>query len=654
LDGLRALAVLAVLLYHLKTPWSALELSGGFFGVDVFFVLSGYLITSLLCSEWRGSSDISLSNFWLRRARRLLPAVIFLLAAVLLYALLFLPNEVASLRSDALASFAYVTNWYLIFHEQSYFESWGRPSLFQHLWSLAIEEQFYLIWPLLFAIGIRVLRPAGMLFATLCAALGATLLMAALYEPGVDPSRIYYGTDTRSAGLLIGSALAFVLPLSAAGTKREQSRLGNVLGLAGLAVLAYFVVAVDDSSALPYRGGFAVVSLGTAAVIASIVSSHSMASIALGGAALRTIGKRSYSIYLWHWPVFMLTRAELDVPFGGWPLVAMQLAIVAVLAEFSYRFVETPVRNGAMLGVWSRWRETLSAPALRSAGVSLAGASAVVFALAMIVALWRADAPASLSSSSSIGVDIPSRGIPVAAAPVEAAPNAATSATSELLATPGSTPTAASPATQTPARGSLHCTSSSEPGMPALCGTPTATAQPEAPSPVAEVVAPPRITAIGDSVMLGAAAQLSVGLGTNDIHAKVGMQASEGTELLRQLQTSGTLGDVVVVHLGNNGEFNGGQLSEMMEALKDAPLVIFVNLKVPRDWQENNNQMLAEDVGRYPNARLIDWYAQSEDQPQYFWDDGLHLRLEGSFVYTALILQQINADWPKLAAKTTS
>jgi len=154
--------------------------------------------------------------------------------------------------------------------------------------------------------------------------------------------------------------------------------------------------------------------------------------------------------------------------------------------------------------------------------------------------------------------------------------------------------------------------------------------------------------------MLGAAAQLSVGLGTNDIHAKVGMQASEGTELLRQLQTSGTLGDVVVVHLGNNGEFNGGQLSEMMEALKDAPLVIFVNLKVPRDWQENNNQMLAEDVGRYPNARLIDWYAQSEDQPQYFWDDGLHLRLEGSFVYTALILQQINADWPKLAAKTTS
>jgi peptidoglycan/LPS O-acetylase OafA/YrhL len=648
LDGLRAFAVLAVLLYHLDAPWSPLHLRGGFFGVDVFFVLSGYLITSILLSEWRRSTRVSLPNFWLRRARRLLPAVGFLLSAVLLYALVVLPHEVASLRRDALASFGYVTNWYLIYHHLSYFESWGRPSLFQHLWSLAIEEQFYLVWPLLFVIGMRFLRLPGLLFALLSAAIGATVLMAVLYQPGVDPSRIYYGTDTRSAGLLIGSALALVLPI-ASFAERRRAWWRDALGIAGLALLAYFFVRVGDGSALPYRGGFAIVSLATAAVIAATVSSRSRLGAVLGFQPLVWIGRRSYSIYLWHWPVFMLTRPGLDVSFGGWPLFVLRLAIVAALAEVSYRFVETPIRTGAALRAWHDLRERLGTLAVRRADVALAGVALALVAV-MVVALYRADAPASLSSSSSIGIDIPSGSVPDGQPQADAPPHVAAQTAPARETTPSSTPSAAAPADAT-ALATTRCASVYTPGHRAdACFSP-ASPTPTPGSAIAgqQVVAPPNVTAIGDSVMLGAAPQIAAALGTVDIHAKVGLQVSEGNDILRQLKAAGVLGDVVVIHLGTNGEFNGNQLAEMMEELKETKLVIFVNLKVPRDWQENNNHMLAYAVGRYPNARLIDWHAKSENEPDYFWDDRIHLRPEGALVYTGLILGEIRADWPLVA-----
>ena len=213
LDGLRALAVIAVLLYHAGPRWAP----GGFLGVEVFFVISGYLITSLLLAEWRQRGRIDLAAFWVGRARRLLPALYVLLVVTLAFAVLFLPEEVAGLRLDALAAVGYVTNWYLVLGQESYFEAVGRPSLLQHLWSLAIEEQFYLLWPLLFAagmsLGTRRWWRRRLLLAALAALVGAAasaLLMTVLYGTGVEPSRLYYGTDTRATGLLVGAALAYV------------------------------------------------------------------------------------------------------------------------------------------------------------------------------------------------------------------------------------------------------------------------------------------------------------------------------------------------------------------------------------------------------------------------------------------------------------
>jgi peptidoglycan/LPS O-acetylase OafA/YrhL len=361
LDGLRAFAVTAVLLYHAELPW----IRGGFLGVEVFFVISGYLITTLLLTEWHQQGRINIVGFWMRRARRLLPALYLLLVVTLAFAVVFLPGEVARLRDDALAAFAYVTNWYLILGEQSYFETTGRPSLLQHLWSLAVEEQFYVLWPLLLTVALwgvaaprrRWRRRRLALCIALAGAVGSALLMATLYQPGVDPSRVYYGTDTRVAGLLFGAALAFVwvpgrIPRWAGQIK---PLLLDIAGVVALGALVWFYLQLDQYQPFLFRGGFVLVALATAVVILVAVHPHThLGPHLLGWRPVRWIGVRSYSIYLWHWPVFMLTRPELDVPVTGLPLLALRLAATIVLADLSYRFVETPIRTGALGRAWRR------------------------------------------------------------------------------------------------------------------------------------------------------------------------------------------------------------------------------------------------------------------------------------------------------------
>ncbi|HWQ13290.1 MAG TPA: acyltransferase, partial [Roseiflexaceae bacterium] len=356
LDGLRALAVLGVLLYH-----AGLGLQGGFLGVETFFVLSGFLITSLLLAEWRQDGRVDIVRFWRRRARRLLPALILLLAGTWAFTLLALPEEAAELRDDTLAALGYVMNWRLVFSGRSYFDPLVRPPLLQHLWSLAVEEQFYLLWPPLFAAGMRYLRRAGLLLATLAGAAASAALMAALYDPGADPSRIYYGTDTRAAGLLLGASLALVwapghIPAAA------SRRVGLALDAAGLAALAALLAAyawLFEQHPLLYQGGFGLVAIATAVAVAA--ATHPQAQLLerlLGWRPLRWVGVRSYGIYLWHWPVFMVTRPEEDVPLDGLPLLALRFAAALGLAALSYRLVELPVRRGALARCWASLRAT--------------------------------------------------------------------------------------------------------------------------------------------------------------------------------------------------------------------------------------------------------------------------------------------------------
>jgi peptidoglycan/LPS O-acetylase OafA/YrhL len=582
LDGLRAFAVIAVLLYHAELPW----IRGGFLGVEVFFVISGYLITTLLLTEWHQQGRINLMGFWLRRARRLLPALYLLLVVTLAFAVVFLPGEVASLRDDALAAFGYVTNWYLILGEQSYFESVGRPSLLQHLWSLAVEEQFYVLWPLLLTVALWGVAPMKRgrrrhlaLFIALAGAAGSALLMAILYQPDVDPSRVYYGTDTRVAGLLFGAALAFVWApgQTSRWTGRTRPLLLDLAGLGALGALVWFYLRLDQYQPFLFQGGFALVALATSVVILVAVHPHTyLGPYLLGWRPLRWIGLRSYSIYLWHWPVFMLTRPELDVPITGLPLLALRLAATLVLADLSYRFVETPIRTGALGRAWRALREAQGARRWRL-GAYWSGAvgAGATFCVVLGLALAHAQPPAPPSYLSVESIH------------------------TEGLATPESETAPAADA-------------------------PSGTKDP--------------VTVVGDSVMLGAAGELERALGNPAFATDVGLQPMGVIEILKKRRTAGQLGEAVVVHAGNNVPFTTEQFDEMMVVLEDVPKVVIVNVKVPRSWEESNNEVLADGVRRYPDkAVLVDWHAASAGRPELFVEDGIHLQPEGQRDYADLI-----------------
>lgn len=641
LDGLRALAVIAVLLYHAGLTW----IPGGFLGVEVFFVISGYLITALLLAEWRRRGRVDLKAFWFRRARRLLPALYVLLVATLAFAVLFLPGEVARLRNEAFAALGYVTNWYLIFNHESYFEAAGRPSMFRHLWSLAVEEQFYLIWPALLAAGMTFFRRRAVLAYVLGGALLSVILMAFLYHPGADPSRLYYGTDTRASGLLVGAALAFVwvpemlkmgpmdVPEDRRHGLRKDRRRGNlrhrwgwavprlldVAGLLSLGTLVVLFLWINEFQAFLYRGGLALVGLTTALTILIVVHPRArLGTKVLEWRPLRWIGLRSYSIYLWHWPVFMVTRPQLDVPFDGVPLLALRLAATVLLADLSYRFVEVPIRRGALERAWNSLRES-EGRRRRQLGIRWAGG--LVVGLVFSVALGLAVVTAQPSAQPDY----------LASKELHKGGEAAQSPTGEkakaLEEAEGKDPkrqedSAVAGAEAAPAAGA-----------------------PSEPSGVAAQDL--RVSAIGDSVMLGASAPLERRIGkigtVQTLDAELGFQVSDVVGILRQRQVAGQLGEVVVVHVGNNGPLRTGDFDEIMRTLSGARKVVFVNVKVPRRWEGPNNEVLSEGVERYPNAILVDWYGFSHERPQLFWDDGMHLRPEGAQAYTGLILRTIRA-----------
>ena len=346
IDGLRAVAVAAVFLYHANLSW----MPGGFLGVDVFFVISGYLITSLLIAEFEDRGRIALGRFWAGRARRLLPALFALLAVCLAIGATLQRGKLIGLRGDALASIFYVANWRFIFSHESYFAQFGRPSLLRHLWSLAVEEQFYLLWPPLFLIGMRLLRRATLAALVALGAIGSTALMWALYRPGADTSRIFYGTDTRAAPLLIGVLLAFAWKPSAMpawDSARARRRL-DALSVVALAAVIYAFVTVHDYDQSIYRGGFLALALSAGLLLATIVHPASTLGHALARPVPRWLGERSYGIYLWHWPVLVFSRPGVDVHLPRGVLIPAQAAATVVLAAVSYRYIERPIRTGAL------------------------------------------------------------------------------------------------------------------------------------------------------------------------------------------------------------------------------------------------------------------------------------------------------------------
>ncbi|HET7017347.1 MAG TPA: acyltransferase family protein [Streptosporangiaceae bacterium] len=377
LDGLRALAVLAVIAYHEQFGWAP----GGNFGVGVFFTLSGFLITSILLEQQAKRGKILLGDFWLRRARRLLPALFVMLAVATAWITLADRSRLASLRGAVGAAAGYFSNWYLIANHQSYFSRFAPPAPLDHLWSLAVEEQFYLLWPLLLIVGLVLLRKKGsagsgggrgvswegppetprksaarwLILPTLLLTVMSIYAMAHFYTSSLDPTRVYEGTDTRAFGLLIGAMLAMAWPV---GRQIRPGRIGrtvaDVAGFAGLAVIFVMIWRVGEYSGFAYHGGLVLLSIATVGVVASTACPGTALGVALGWAPLRWIGARSYGIYLWHYPVIVLTTPVNTKP--DLLRAALQIAAAIGLAALSWRFIEEPIRHGAIERLWARAR----------------------------------------------------------------------------------------------------------------------------------------------------------------------------------------------------------------------------------------------------------------------------------------------------------
>jgi len=600
----RALAVIGVLLYHADLTW----ISGGFLGVDVFFVLSGFLITSLLLEEYDRSGRIDFRRFYLGRARRLLPALVLMLLVVSAVVAVFYRDAAAALRADLVASMLYVNNWWYVLNDASYFEFIGRPPLLKHLWSLAVEEQFYLVWPLLAFVAMRRAGRRGVRLLAILMAAASTAWMIYLsvtngFPDYADPSRVYFGTDAHAMGLLVGAALATAWRPGRlrADIPAVARTLITVTGVAALLTVIGFFLFVGEFTPWMYqRGGFLMLALVVALLIAMATHPASPLGRWMGTQPWRYLGQRSYGLYLWHWPIFMVTRPTLDLPLDGIPLLLLRLGLTVGIAELSYRYVEMPIRRGAITRWIQRWRAATGQARQRMTQQGAAIVSALTAAVvAIAVSLALAPAP---SAQEALPADV--------AEAIGIADGGPTEVTlddpdpSSTPATPGASPT--------------------KPSKVVDDGTPGANAN-------------GRVSAIGDSVMLGARETLKEVVPGTKVDAAVSRFPGAFIGKLKRYTKQNKLAPTVVLHAGTNGVMPEAMLREMLDILKDTPRVVVLTTNMPRSWRAPNNKVIKAVVPDYPNTVLVDWYAASSEHPEWFASDGIHLTPKGARAYAKLI-----------------
>jgi peptidoglycan/LPS O-acetylase OafA/YrhL len=385
IDGLRAIAVTAVIFYHLGFQW----IPGGFLGVDLFFVISGYVITRLLLDSIARSGGLDLRGFYKARARRLLPPMIFMIVVTAFYVSIWAQDSVKRFLTDIPFSLSGLMNWWLVYKEQDYFEAIGRPPLLQHTWSLAVESQFYLIWPVLLLLILKRFGKKVIPIAALAIALfsGTALFLVSLQLDATSTvSHVYFGTDTHSIGLFLGAALAVSwIPqnFKSEVSNRAQNFI-DFIGVFGLVGILGSFLLIDASSPTAYKIAFPLAAIFGAAIITSIVHPASRFAPILQNRVLLWIGERSYAIYLWHWVIFQITRPRVDIDGQDWALIALRILVVLALADISLKLVELPIRSGKV-EYWFKGMKYRTAPVRKRQKIAvIASISALVVSLSAL------------------------------------------------------------------------------------------------------------------------------------------------------------------------------------------------------------------------------------------------------------------------------
>ena len=641
LDGIRALAVVCVILFHLSFPGAG----GGMLGVGVFFTLSGYLITDLLLDRWRRRGDFGLRNFWLRRARRLLPALFVMLAVVSVCVAVFDASQLGGTRRQVIAAIGYFNNWSTIAQNGSYFARFATPLPLDHLWSLAIEEQFYLVWPWLLLLGIRFVRGRGRLaLPVLAGAAASAIAMGLLYHPGYDPTRVYEGTDTRAFALLIGAALAFVLPLNGRfgeGARRpapaDVRNILDTLGIVGFVCVIALVFGTDSFTSFLYPWGFLLLSLATVAMIVAALEPTSRVGAALSWEPLRWVGVRSYGIYLWQWPIIALaSRNQTGFSFIR---ALLEVAATVVVAMLSWRYIEEPVRQGALGRLWKQARAGAANFDARPRAVELSTAAAVA-SLLVIVGLTGGLPVASSTIGSAKGRLL--RKVPKASVQADGA-RARTRRVASVL--PALT-------TQTSGRSSCQSVvyigdSTSEGSVssdylpnpaqrlgPQLADVGATTTYPEisgARSIVELFEGQPNAQMVAQQhIQDGFRGCWIIAMGTNDVdNINTGSNVGPAERIGRMMQT-----------------LHGQQVMwiDAVTLVKSGPYA--------EDGMLRWNRALGAACQKYSNMRVFDWASWAK--PSFFIPDGIHYYTPGYIARTHLIAKALAAAFPYRSAPSPS
>ena len=609
LDGIRAIAVIMVLAYHLKLAL----FKSGFLGVTVFFVLSGYLITGILISEVEEEGTIDLKNFWLRRIRRLVPAVMSM--AVVIIFVSAVVNRIIFTKGckDFLASVLGFNNWWQIFNKVSYFEAAGVPSPFTHCWSLAIETQFYLIYPLIL-LGIYKLVKSrgegrakrGLLFAgvTLLLALISVILMIILFDPQQDASRVYYGTDTRAFSLLFGALLAILWEYRMV-PRRLSASVNMVLGSVSFAVLLVMTIAINGSSNFWYRGGQFLGTILTVLMVYAVSGRKTWLSRFLSNPVLKWIGDRSYSIYLWHYPIILLISKGIK---ASWWITLIEIVLSVVLAELSYRFIETPIRHGIIGEYLNILRSRPKSRQEKKRQIQVARRSLKVMAGTFVLTV----------SLILCMIFVPKKNALDTLQKRESKAKETGKMTEEQLA-------------KQKANGSESDDT--------IC---TADLTDD------EILEGLNLLLIGDSIAVDVTDDFYEMFPNSVSDTKIGRITSLGKQVLDSyIDEKKWEGEGVIFASLSNSPING-ELEDIREKIgKDMPLFL-TTVRIPHEtFEEESNSKIKKFVEENDHTYLIDWYAASEGHDEYFDADDTHLLPAGAKAYAKCIKEAVLAAYKK-------
>ena len=633
LDGLRVLAILAVLVYHANPSW----LPGGYFGVTVFFVLTGYLTTLSIEREIGRAGRLDYPRFVLKRVTRLLPSMLAVVGVSTLLCVFLAPNLLPKVKSDAVPALLFVENVFYIVRKVSYFANAGLPSPLTHFWYLGVVMQFYVIWPLVLLGMRKVVRSRR----TACSAVGilsvaSAVLMAVLYDPAGDTARIYYGPDTRAAELLLGALAALwtggrglnlrALPAVEPRLKDAPAWTCDAVALACLAGLGVMCFSLNGYSEFAYRGGMLLAAVLTAVLVSCLCRPQSALAHVLGARPVAEAGKRAFAAYLWHYPLLVIlnpaTRTT-ELPVWGW---ALEFLLIFACAEASYRLFEKGQGLRELAG--------------RPIPLGLAVPQVAFGALGVLCALVLLVVPISAEQTG-----VPTEMQQMSAEEQQYLAEQQAAAESARSGENGDGSDAAGEGDGSQAEPQQDNTTFDVSGT-YFAGTAFAAAIDQINATSFTVDASTGATnasviLIGDSVPAGAITQFYKYFPNGYIDAQVGRQLYAGLDVYRQCQANGHDGDVVVWAIGDNGVARESQVKELIEAVDPSKHVYLCTVRVPLALQDMNNQLFKDVAAQYDNVDVIDWYAESAGHDEYFWSDGTHLRPEGAEAYILMLRKAI-------------